>query len=269
MSRVSGQPIPAPTIPELEHLLVRAARRRTASRLGRRRWALAAAAASLLVAAGGAAATGVFQLAGGETAGGAFSVESRVVPATGANARNGSVCLQLTFSGRGAAYGCGERPGASKPFGLVVADPLDNRGERVVYGLVADAISRVEVLGGEGSAVEAETREHSEVPGRFFVVVAPRDGQIELVGYSADGKEVARFGSLEPPAGPPLSKAEAIEQGDPAGFAPAVTAPEAFVYKGEPIKPRVATRLGIACMQEVAAVRCYDSIAESEAAQGR
>jgi hypothetical protein len=177
--------------------------------------------------------------------------------------------LQLIFSGRGSAYGCGDRPTDSKPFGLVIADPLDNAGERVVYGLVAGAISRVTVLGGGGSEVEAATREQDALPGRFFSVVAPDGGRIELVGYDTNGKEVARIGSLAPRSDPPLSKAEAMKQGDPAGFAPGVAAPEAYVYKGEQIDPGVALRLELVCLQERAVFRCFDSMAEAEAAHVR
>jgi hypothetical protein len=256
MKRVSEHPVQPSTLPQLEQLLVRAARRGIAPRLGRRRWALAVAAASLLLAAAAAAATDVFELAGGETDGGRFSV-SRVTPSTGPS--QGSICLQLTFSGRGSAYGCGPRPTAAKPFGLVIADPLDNGDERVVYGLVASAISRVEVRGGAGSEAEATTGERGGLPGRFFALVAPSDGRLELIGYDADGQEVARLGSTEASPSPPLSKAEAIEQGDPAGFAPAVEAPEDYVYRGEQIEPGAAARMGLACLQEQAVMRCYDS----------
>lgn len=265
MSQVSQQPIQPSTLPELEHLLVRAARRRTARRVGRRRWILAVAAASLLLAGGAAAAT-VFELASGKTAGGTFSIE--MAPTVGGNASQGSICLQLTFSGRGPSYGCGGRPTASKPFGLVVADPLDNSDERVVYGLVASAISRVRVLGGAGSEVEVATRKQVALPGRFFSVVAPNDGQIELVGYGGKGREVARLGSLDPPLKPSVSKAQAMEQGDPAGFAPGVAAPETYLYKGEPVDPSVATRLELACLQERTVFRCFDSAAEAEDNRG-
>lgn len=268
MSPTIEQPSRPPTLPQLEHLLVRAARRRAAPRFARRRWALSIAAASLLTAAVAAAATGVFELASGETEGGTFRVE-RVAPARAGGASVGPICLRLTFSGRGAAYGCGERPAASRPFGLVVADPLDSGAERVVYGLVVGEISRVKVLGGEGSETEAQTREEAELPGRFFAVVAPSDGRIELVGYDDAGGVIARIGGVDGEAGRPLSKADAVEQGDPAGFAPAVPAPETYLYEGEPIDPGVVSRLGLACLEGRAVARCYDSPTEGERARGR
>ena len=255
------------TLPELEHLLIRAARRRAAPSFGRRRWVLATAATVLLLVAGAAAAaTDMFQIAAGTTSNGAFSIESRVVPSKGSEEHQGSICLQLRFEERGAAYGCGARPTAAKPFGLVIADPLNNGDERVVYGLVSNDISRVSVRGGGGSQIYAVTAEKAGLPGRFFSVVAPNDGRIELVGYSADGEERARLGNREAPADPPLSRAEAMAQGDPAGFAPGFAAPNAYVYRGESISPAEATRLELACLQGREIFRCYDSEAEAEAA---
>lgn len=214
------------TLPELEQLLVRAARRRARPRLGARRWTLAIAAASLLLAGGAAAAaTGVLEIEGGETTDGSFRIEGEVTPPSRRVAHDDSVCLRLRFGDRGAAYGCGTRPSDRKPFGLVVADSLDMGGERVVYGLVAGEVERIRVLGGGGSRADAATREQAGLPGRYFSVVAPDDGQIELIAYDAGGEEVARLGSIEPPSEPPLSRAEAIAQGDPAGFAPTVPAP--------------------------------------------
>ena len=85
-----------PILPELERLLIRAARRQAAPRFGRRRWALAAAAAALVLAGGAVAATGVFRIADGDTSKGVFTIESRPVPAAGrGEPSRGSVCLQF------------------------------------------------------------------------------------------------------------------------------------------------------------------------------
>lgn len=265
MNAFDDQPQPA-TLPELEQLLFRAARRRAAPRFGRRRWVLAIAGTSLLLAAVAAAATGVFEIAGGKTSSGSFSIESRVVvPATG-DERRGSICLQLRFNGGVPSYGCGGRPSAAKPFGLVIADPLDSGRERVVYGLVSSDVSRVIVLGGDGSHTEAVTGKEVGLPGRFFSVVAPNGGRLELVGYSAGGEELARLGSLTPPTDPPLSRAEAMAHGDPAGFAPAIAPPGSYEYQGKSITPAKAARLELVCMQEPGVMRCYDSESEAEAA---
>jgi len=268
VNRTTEPPSQAATLPQLEHLLVRAARHRTGARFARRRWALSVAAASLLAAGAAVAATDVFELASGETEGGIFRVE-RATRVTGRDAPAGSVCLQLTFSGRGAAYGCGARPTGSRPFGLVIADPLDNGAERVVYGLVVDAISRIRVLGGKGSETAAATGEQAGLPGRFFAIVVPSDGRIELVGYDDGGGEIARIGSIGGEETRPLSKAEAIEQGDPAGFAPAVPAPETYLYEDEPIDPGGVSQRGLACLEGRVVVRCYDSATEAERARGR
>ncbi|HVY77911.1 MAG TPA: hypothetical protein VG898_05345 [Solirubrobacterales bacterium] len=63
------------------------------------------------------------------------------------------------------------------------------------------------------------------LPGRFFVVLVPHLGRIEVVGYDATGRERARIGSLAKPSHPPMSHAEAVAQGDPAGFAPTAAPP--------------------------------------------
>jgi hypothetical protein len=229
MSAPDDRGAPRSILPELEHLLIRAARRQAAPRLGRRRWILATAAAALVLAGGAAATTGVLHVADGDTSKGTFSIESRPVPATGpGELSRGSVCLQLRYDERGASFGCGDRPTAKKPFGLLVADsvaesPGDDSRERVIYGLVASDIERVSVLGEEPIATHTEPKEG--LPGRFFVVLVPRLGRIELVGYDAAGHERARIGSLAQPAHPPLSHAEAVAQGDPAGFAPTFAPP--------------------------------------------
>ena len=268
MNPTSDKSIQPAVLPELEHLLVRAARRRAAPRFGRRRWVLAIAVASLLlVVAAAGAATGVFKIAGGSTSGGPYVIESgNASPAD--QEGSGRVCLQLSFDARGSAYGCGEKPSTEKPFGLVIADPLGGESERVVYGLVSDGMRKVSVLGGGGSRVEATTQPKAELPGRFFSVVAPNDARIELVGYGADGKEIARLGDLDEPSKPPLSKAQAMAQGDPAGFAPGVAPASSYDYKGEEVGPGVATRLELVCLQGRERIHCYDSQEEMEAAQG-
>lgn len=251
-------------LPELEQMLVAAARRpAVASRFGRRRWVLAVAAASLLLVGGAAAAvTGVLRIAAGESSGRTYSIESRLLPSGSA----GRVCLQLRFDGGPPTYGCGHRPSAERPFGPLVVDASGGGEERIVYGLVATEIARVRILGGAGSETEARTAEKAGLPGRFFTAVAPRDGRVELVGYGAGGEEVARLGSLDPPAHPPRSKAEAIAQGDPAGFAPTSPAPQTYLYEGRRIAPSTATRLELACLQEATVLRCYDSEDEASAA---
>jgi hypothetical protein len=252
-------------LPELEHLLVRAARRRTAPRrLRQRRWILAAAAIGALLLAAAAAATSVI-LASGETDGGTFTIEARQVPPPNGNGPDSSICLQLTFSGRGSAYGCGIQPSPSRPFGLVVADPLDGRDDRVVYGLVSDAVKQVRVLGGGGGYVEAATEANKDLWGRFFYAIAPNEEHLKLVGYGGDGQIVGTLGNVAPAPAPPRSKMEARKQGDPAGFAPAIAPPEIFLYRGREITSAVVRRNGLACMQGRTGFHCFDTEAEIEA----
>ena len=237
MSATRDHEFEPPVLPELEQLLVRAARRRAAPRLGRRRWVLAVAVGALVLAAAAAAATGVLHIASGTTAHGSFSVERATVPG---EAHTGSICLQLRYDGRGPTYGCGEPPTAATPFGLVVADPLEEGSrERVIYGLVEGDIARVAALGGNGGHADADAERKDGLPGRFFAIVVPHLGRVELVGYDEAGEEVARIGSLERPAHPPHSKAEAVSQGDPAGFAPTIPNSSRFVSGGtKSAKPR-------------------------------
>jgi hypothetical protein len=261
-------PQPA-VLPELEHLLVRAARRQAQPRLSRRRWLLAVAVATLLLAAGAAAATGVFQVGGGSTSEGTFSVETRPVPGRGEGELSpGSICLQLTYEGRGAAFGCGDPPSAEEPFGLLVSDPLTQGSrEGVVYGLVAGDIAKVEVLLPGGGHREATTEAKDGLPGKFFAVVVPRLTRVEVVGYDESGKELARIGSLAPVSRSPHSHAEAVEQGEPAGFAPTAPTPSAWFFHGERITEAQATRLGLACVQGRDAFTCYRSSDQAEAAR--
>ncbi len=267
MSAVRDPEFEPPVLPELEQLLVRAARRRAAPRFGRRRWALAVALGALVLAAAAAAATGVLRIAGGTTAHGTFSVERAVGP--GVRQGGSSVCLQLRYNGRGPSYGCGEAPTAAQPFGLVVADRLEEGSrERVIYGLAGGDIARVAALGKGGEHTDAATERKDGLPGRFFAVVVPHLGRIELVGYDSAGKEVARIGSLARPAHPPHSKAEAVAQGDPAGFAPTMPISSHFVFEGHSISEAEATRRGLACLEGGEVNRCYRSVAEAEATLG-
>ena len=61
-----------------------------------------------------------------------------------------------------------------------------------------------------------------------------------------------------------MSHAEAVAQGDPAGFAPAFAPPSTYTYKGKRIAPEEVLRLGLACLQEPEEFRCYDSPEEAE-----
>jgi hypothetical protein len=256
----------SPLLPGLEQLLVRAARREAVPSRARRRWLFVALPVALLLAAGAAAATGVLHIADGQTSRGSFSVERRPAPESvaGEPAR-GSVCLQLRYDGGPPSYGCGEPPTAAQPFGLLVADSLDERSaERVIYGLVSSDIASVSVLGGDGRHTDATTGVKSGLPGRFFAIVVPDRGRIEVVGYDDTGKEIARIGSRAEPRHAPRSLAEARALGDPAGFAPAVAAPLTYLYRGQTISESEAVRRGLACLQEPTVFRCFDSTAEAE-----
>ncbi len=267
------EPEPQPAVlPELEHLLVRAARRRGARRVPRRRWVLAVAIGTLVLTAAAAAATGVFDVASGTTAHGTFTVGRRPVPASGpGESRQGTVCLQLTYGGRGggSSFGCGRAPSPAHPFGLLIADPLaEGLHEEVVYGLVGADIARISVLGDGDRHTDASTTRKEGLPGRFFAVVVPHRGRIAVVGYGADGEVRARIGSLATPSHPPHSKAEAIAQGNPAGFAPTLEPPP-MTFEGRRISPAEVTRLGLSCAIWRNVARCFRTGEGPEAAGKR
>lgn len=266
-AKLDPRPPEPAVLPALERLLVRGARHGVEPRRRvRRRWFLAAAAAALTLAAGAGAATGLLPIAEGETEHGTYTVERRSTsdPA-GSEPSAGKVCLQLRFEGRGPSYGCGDAPTVSQPFGLLVADPLEEgSGERVVYGLVSDEIASISVLGNRGEQTKAVTEPQAGLPGRFFAVVTPHLGRIEVVGYDEAGRERARIGSRARPDHSPGSKAEAMAQGDPAGFAPTVPTPSTYLYRGENITEAEAMRLQLACLEERTRFRCFDSASEAE-----
>ncbi len=267
------EPEPRPAVlPELEQLLVRAARRRATRRVPRRRWVLAVAIGALVLAAAAAAATRVFDVASGTTPHGTFTVARRPVSAPGVGGpRQGAVCLQLTYGGPGggSSYGCGRAPSPAHPFGLLIADPLaEGLHEEVVYGLVGADIARIAVLGDGGRHTFASTTSKEGLPGRFFAVVVPHRGRVEVVGYGADGKARARIGSLATPSHPPHSKAEAIAQGDPAGFAPTLEPPP-MTFEGRRISSAEVTRLGLSCAIRRNVARCFRTGEGPAAAGGR
>lgn len=260
----------SPALPQLEQLLVRAARRRATPRFawGRRRWGMAVAAASLVLVGGAAAATGVIHIADGTTPQGSYSIETREpISVDASEGQQGSICLQLRFNGGKPAYGCGDSPTASNPFGLVIADSIGNSGERVIYGLVTDQIATIAILHPGGDRTVAPTEAKAGVPGRFFSIAVPSDSQIALLGYDSAGAEVARVGNLASPTEAAHSRQEALEQGDPAGFAPTAPASSSLTYKGRSITPDEVEKLQLACLESGSETRCYDSTSEAEEAE--
>jgi hypothetical protein len=251
------------TLPELEGLLLRAAHARTARRHAWQRRAGAAGAFLALALTGGAVATatGVLHLADGTTPEGiTYTIDRQDGP--------GVVCLQLEFRDGGApAYGCGSRPTAKDPFGVVIVDSLNVAGHRVVYGLVTADIARVSVLGKGDAHTDGATVAKPSLPGRFFSITAPRGSRVELVGYDRAGHERARIGSRRRPDHPARTREEARAQGDLSGFAPTVAAPDTFTYRNRPITPDAAAKRGLACEQDRHGVRCFDTEAELEAAE--
>lgn len=275
---MTPEPKPSPTLPELERLLSDAARRRFAPRSNRRGWAFPIAFAAL-VAAGGiaAAATGVFgggaEIETGATSSGAYAI--RIKPSK-PSPHTGPVCLQLQYAELRPAYKCGYAPSEERPFGLVVADatpavndPEAVPAERVIYGLASEEIVRVGVLGvpgaDSGQAI-TDTVPRPGLPGRYFSIVVPNEGRIELVGWDEPGAEVGRAGSLTEPE---RRTADGLipAPGDPAVFAPTATPASVYSYRGEDIDPKQAQDLGLVCVEDLAEVRCYDSVGELNAAE--
>jgi hypothetical protein len=222
--------------------------------------------AVVLLACGGAAATtGVFHIASGRVSSGTYYI-SRAPAST---EHGGGICLELAYAGRSPEYGCGQPPTLAKPFGVVVADSLGGSRVQIIYGLVSADILRVDVVGAPGHRGTDRTTSKAGLPGRFFSLVVPAEGQIELVGYGATGDELARIGSRARPIRNAESKEDAVAQGDPAGFTPAVPLPTSFSYEGKAIPANTAARDGLACAQDRDGVHCYDSVAAMTAAHAR
>jgi hypothetical protein len=211
----------------------------------------AIAIAIVALGAGVATATRVFDVTSGETADGTFTVERRAPSSVGGGEPAGSICLQLTYSGAGVggttSYGCGPKPTAARPFGIVIVDYLaEGLHEEVAYGLVADGVARVAVLGPGGRHTYAGTEVKDGLPGRFFAVVVPHRGRVELVGYAPDGRVVARIGKLSGTV-EAHSKEEARAEGLQAGFAPTIGFPQEILFEGHRISSAELRRLRPSC----------------------
>jgi hypothetical protein len=240
-----------PALPELEQLLVHAARSRAQARPWRNRAPIVFG-FSLVVCASAAAATTTGILSGGHTQRGPYAIQSRAAPASSSD----GVCLQLREAGDGPAYGCGHAPTPDRPFGLVIADSLNASPERVIYGLVSGEAATVRVLGRGAAYTTATTTPKPGLPGRFFTATVPNSGRIELLAIARDGSTIGHIGNRANPRHPPRSQAEAVAQGNPAGFAPAIPAPTSFTYQGHRIKPSDAARRGLVCTQNRRGVNC-------------
>lgn len=263
---MSPEPKPTATLTELERILVAAASRRYAPRRFRRRYSVPAALFAALAVTGGAlAATGVLsgdgpEIERGATANGPYAI--RIKPNSPGN-HSGPVCLQLQWKDIPPGYRCGYPPSSERPFGLVVADATpvgENPGpvsQRVIYGIVSDEVERVSVLGSEVGETGTQAISRQRLPGRYFSIVVPNEGMIELVGYDASGEEVGRIGSLTEPA---QRTEDGIipAPGDPAVFAPTATPPRDVSYNGRQIKMRRAAQLGLDCAITLEEVRCFD-----------
>lgn len=250
------------TLPQLEHELIRAARRRACRRTRGRRLALVLVGATL-TAGGATAATELLKVDEGSHSQGAYVIER--LPD-----RDGKVCLQYRDStARRATYGCGPSPSDERPIGLVVADYNAVPNKRLLYGLVAPAVDRVNVLGRADEHTDTTAREQPGIPGKYFRVIAPKHRRVEVVAYNSDGEEVARLGSRRPRAHSPRSQEDAMAQGDPSGFAPTAAPVSHFTYRGRPIDPDDAARRQLICVEDEVGVRCYGSQPEMEAAERR
>jgi hypothetical protein len=265
MSIPMTNPAPA-TLPDLERHLLLAAHRRARRRARLRRPGTLTALLAAVAVTGGAVATatGVFTTVdqGTNARGEPYVIERTPVQqplAAEGTVHGAAVCLQLRPGAHAPAYSCGRAPTTAEPFGLVVADSSDAAPDRVVYGLVGDGITRVSVLGAGRAHTDGATVAKPGLPGRFFSVTVPNRGRIELVAYAASGREVARIGSRATPAHPPRSQEEARAQGDPAGFAPAIAAPQTYTYKGRQITDAQLRALkGVMCVQDRDGIVCRD-----------
>jgi hypothetical protein len=250
------------TLPDLERELLLAARRAAASRWPWRRAGALALTGAALLAAGAGAATQFGNIDEGATASGRYQIAR-------AADESGGICLNLRFEGHRPAYGCSDRPDAQHPFGLVVVESSEQSNERIIYGLAAAQVARVDVLGDGDERTPAIPRQAEDLPGRFFSVTVPDRGRIELVAYDAADRELARLGSRAEPTAPAHSLAELRAQGNPIGFAAGVATADAVEYRGRSLTPDEATRRELTCAHNQDVVRCYDTKQQMEAAESQ
>lgn len=101
------------------------------------------------------------------------------------------------------------------------------------------------------------------LPGRYFSIVVPNEGRIELIGYDGSGHEVGRVGSLDEPARR-TDEGLIPALGDPAVFGPTAPPVSVYTYRGGRISSERVQELGLACVEDPPVARCYDSVAEAE-----
>lgn len=90
---------------------------------------------------------------------------------------------------------------------------VDDRGRRLLYGLVADSVDRVRVAG-----VTSAIRPVVSRNGRLFFTPL-NTSYIDLAALDAGGQTLGTLGGC-PGAVPPLSYDDARATGNPAAFAP-------------------------------------------------
>lgn len=221
-----------------------------------RRTGVLTVAAVVSLAGVAVAATQIMSLDEGSTAYGRYEI-------TRAPDQGSMVCMNLRYKGHQPSYGCDVAPSRERPFGLVIADSGSSPSERLIYGLVSDDARRVTALTNDGARVDAPAELRDDLPGRFFSMVVPNNGGVELVAYDAADRHMAHLGDRDPneagvQPGRPTTRDELRQRGEPLGYAPSVAMPDRFSYRGGTIARDDAARRGLSCTQDIDGVRCTD-----------
>jgi hypothetical protein len=191
-------------LPELERELYAAAARR-AKRVRRRGRRVGLTVAPVgAVAATTAAANGWLTLERGSTGRGDYEIRTAPPPVSPDTAERsaaqgevaalqgdrGEVCLELRFHDLRPSYGCGERPTARRPIGVVIVDQNAEPRQRLVYGLVVPAAAEVRI-----GDTAVTPRERDGLPGRFFSALAPARGPVDIVAVVDRSRPIDELGS--------------------------------------------------------------------------
>jgi hypothetical protein len=253
-------------LPQLEHELLIAAERRISRR--RRLRLRRAGPAALLAGAAlvtGAAADGWFTVEHGRSERGTYEIRSAPPgPAADVTATPngaGQVCLELRMRGLRPSYGCGDRPDAADPLGLVIVDANVQPGRWLVYGLVDSAVATVRI----GANRSIPTDAKHGLPGRYFSALVPAEDSVWIAGLDHSGEQLASVGSRKRSRAKAGSRAAARALGSVAGFAPTVRPASRWVYRGRPITEARAADLGLSCVEdETPVVRCFKTARQAD-----
>jgi hypothetical protein len=150
-----------------------------------------------------------------------------------ATGSNGVLCLIASPPSGRQLQRCDPGPAPDRPFGPVMRI-VDDKGRRLLYGLVANGVDRVRVAGVATPVVPARS-----AYGRLFFTPL-NTSYVDLAALDEGGVTLGTLGG-RPGTGEPLSYDEARATGNPAAFAPTAVKRPTPATRGTPATPAPAT----------------------------